>query len=55
MPKGLSKSVQITFGSTLYQRPKKKTTKANRNAREIEKDREAHIFELSGESIPFHS
>ena len=55
MPKGLSKSVQITFGLTLYQRPKKKTTKANRNAREIEKDREAHIFELSGESIPFHS
>ena len=51
MPKGLLKHVQVTFGSTLYQRPKKKITKANKNAREIEKERKAHIFELSGTSL----
>jgi hypothetical protein len=51
MPKdvGLSKGVVITYGGRRYSRkPLKQKTTANKTLKQIEKEKEAHRYEISG-------
>jgi hypothetical protein len=51
MPKdgGLSKSVVIAYGGRHHaRRPVKKKTTANKSRKEVEKEREAHAYQVSG-------
>jgi hypothetical protein len=51
MPKdiGLSKGVVITYGSRRHSRkPLKQKTIANKTLKQIQKEKEAHSYEISG-------
>ena len=51
MPKdgGLTKNVVISYGGTCHVRkPVKQKTTANRSLKQVEKEREAHAYEISG-------
>ena len=51
MPKdgGLSKGVQITYGGRRStHKPAKRETVANKTLKQIEKEKEAHAYKISG-------
>lgn len=54
MPKdiGVSKGVVITYGGRRAHKPtKKRKTTANKTLKQIEKEKEAHAYEISGHYI----
>jgi len=56
MPKdgGLSKGVVITYGGRRPTRkPVKHKTTANKSLKQVEKEREAHAYEISGLCTPY--
>ena len=51
MPKvvGVSKGVVINYGGRRAHKPTKQKTTANKSLKQIEKEKQAHAYEISGQ------